>query len=59
LTADFAYTTITPTLGIGQQYVLPGAEPVYYTYTGASQTTCTPPGLYNPSIQATATTECP
>jgi len=62
LPGDYAFTTIVPTLGVGQQYVDPtlgvGNE-VYYTYTGASITTCSVPGPYNASIQATLLTGCP
>jgi len=57
--SDYAFTLIQPNLGVGQQYVLPGGSPVYYTYTGASITTCTVPGPYNASIQQTLNIGCP
>ena len=57
--ADYAFTLIVPTLGVGQQYVLPGSPVKYYTYTGASLTTCTAPGPYNASIQQTLNIGCP
>jgi len=57
--ADYAFTTIQPTLGVGQQYILPGGSPVYYTYTGSSITTCVVPGPYNGSIQQTLNIGCP
>jgi hypothetical protein len=57
--ADYALTLIQPTLGVGQQYVLPGLPVKYYTYTGSSITTCTVPGPYNGSIQATLNVGCP
>jgi hypothetical protein len=57
--ADYAFTLIQPTLGVGQQYVLPGSPVKYYTYTGASLTTCTVPGPYNASIQQTSNIGCP
>jgi hypothetical protein len=60
--ADYAFTTIVPTLGAGQRYIDPILGPgneVYYTYTGASITTCVVPGPYNASIQATLLTGCP
>lgn len=59
--ADYAFTTITPTptLGIGQQYVLPGSPNKFYTYTGSTLVTCVVPGPYNGSIQATVNTGCP
>lgn len=56
---DYAFTLIVPNLGVGQQYVLPGSPDVFYTYTGASITTCTVPGPYNASIQQTANIGCP
>ena len=56
--ADYAFTLIQPTLGVGQQYVLPGSPVKYYTYTGASLTTCTVPGPYNASIQQTSNIGC-
>ena len=55
---DYAFTKIVPTLGTGQQYVLPGSPNVYYTYTGVSSTYCTAPAQYNASIQATANIGC-
>lgn len=59
LEADYAFTLLVPDLGVGQQYVLPGSPNIFYTYTGSSVTTCTPPGQYNASIQRTSTTGCP
>jgi len=59
---DYAFTAIVPTLGAGQRYVDPTLGPgneVYYTYSGASITTCVVPGPYNASIQATLLTGCP
>lgn len=56
---DSGFTLIVPTLGIGQQYVLPGSPVKYYTYTGSSITSCTAPGGYNASIQQTSNIECP
>lgn len=55
----YAWTAIAPDLGTGQRYVLPGGTPVYYTYTGASQSASTPPSGYNASIQKTTFTGCP
>lgn len=55
----YAFTSIAPNLGTGQRYVLPSITPIYYTYTGASQTTSTPPSGYNASIQRTTFTGCP
>lgn len=53
-----AWTKITPTLGLGQRYVLPGVSPVFYYYNGISQTTL--PAGYNGSIQIVAgQTYCP
>jgi len=57
--ADYAFTLTVPTLGVGQQYVLPGSPVKYYTYTGSSITTCTVPGPYNGSIQQTLNIGCP
>jgi hypothetical protein len=57
--ADYAFTLIVPTLGVGQQYVLPGSPVKYYTYTGSSLTTCSAPGPYNASIQQTLNIGCP
>lgn len=57
--ADSAFTLIQPTLGAGQQYVLPGSPVKYYTYTGASITSCIAPGTYNASIQQTLNIGCP
>jgi hypothetical protein len=59
LPADYAFTAIAPTLGIGQRYILPGLTPIYYTYTGFSQSLRTPPTYYNASIQRVNTTGCP
>lgn len=56
---DYAFTLITPSLGVGQQYVLPGSPDIYYTYTGSSITTCSVPGPYNASIQVTLNIGCP
>jgi hypothetical protein len=56
---QYAFTAIAPDLGTGQRYVLPGVTPVYYTYTGASQSSATPPTGYNGSIQKTTFTGCP
>jgi hypothetical protein len=55
----YAFTTIIPNLGVGQRYVLPSGTPIYYTYTGATQTSATPPSGYNGSIQKTTLTGCP
>jgi hypothetical protein len=55
----YVFTSIAPNLGVGQRYVLPNITPVYYTYTGATQTTSTPPSGYNASIQRTTSTGCP
>jgi len=53
-----AWTKITPTLGVGQRYILPGMTPTYYTYSGVSQTTL--PAGYNGSIQiVVGQTGCP
>ena len=57
--ADYAFTLIQPTLGVGQQYVLPGSPVKYYTYTGASITSCIAPGTYDASIQQTLNIGCP
>lgn len=58
--ADYAFTTIAPTLGTGQRYVLPlSPDPKFYTYTGASITSCVIPSPYNASIQATGLVNCP
>jgi hypothetical protein len=57
--ADYAFTLIVPTLGAGQQYVLPGSPVKYYTYSGSSITTCVVPGPYNGSIQQTLNIGCP
>lgn len=59
--ADYAFTTIAPTLGAGQQYVLPlFPEPKFYTYTGApGLQSCVVPVPYNGSIQATDDIGCP
>lgn len=45
-----AYTTIAPS-GTGQRYVLPFPSTTYYTYTGNTVSSCTPPSGYNSSIQ--------
>ena len=53
-----AWTKITPVLGTGQRYVLPSGTPVFYYYTGTSQTTL--PSGYNGSIQiVSGQTYCP
>ena len=53
-----AWTKITPVLGTGQRYVLPGISPVFYYYNGIFQTTL--PAGYNGSIQIVAgQTYCP
>jgi hypothetical protein len=53
-----AWTKITPVLGLGQRYVLPGFSPVFYYYNGISQTTL--PAGYNGSIQiVSGQTYCP
>jgi hypothetical protein len=53
-----AWTKITPVLGLGQRYVLPGFSPVFYYYNGISQTTL--PAGYNGSIQiVSGSTYCP
>ena len=53
-----AWTKITPTLGVGQRYILPSSTPTYYTYNGVSQTTL--PAGYNGSIQiVSGQTGCP
>ena len=57
--ADYAFTTIAPTLGVGQQYVLPGSPNKFYIYTGSTLTTCVVPSPWNGSIQATVNTGCP
>lgn len=57
---DYAFTTEVPTLGAGQQYVLPlFPDPKFYTYTGFSIASCVVPGPYNASIQATNEIDCP
>ena len=57
--ADYALTKIAPTLGIGQQYVLPGSPNKFYTYSGVSFTSCVVPVPWNGSIQATSNMNCP
>lgn len=57
--ADYAFTTITPTLGTGQRYVLPSGTPIFYTWTGSSVEQSTPPTEYNGSIQITEFINCP
>ena len=53
-----AWTKITPVLGTGQRYVLPSITPVFYYYSGTSQTTL--PSGYNGSIQiVSGQTYCP
>jgi hypothetical protein len=52
------WTKITPALGFGQRYVLPGFSPTYYYYNGINQTTL--PAGYNGSIQiVSGSTYCP
>jgi hypothetical protein len=58
-TTTIAYTTLAPTLGTGQQYVLPGSTTLFYTYTGASSTFSFPPTEYNGSIQRANVLGCP
>lgn len=58
-TGDIAYTLIAPTLGTGQQYVLPGGTTIFYTYTGASSTFNSLPSGYNGSIQRANVLGCP
>ena len=55
----YQFTAIVPNLGVGQRYVLPSGSPIFYTYTGASQTTSTPPAGFNASIQRTTFVGCP
>jgi hypothetical protein len=57
--ADYAFTLLVPSLGAGQRYVLPGPPIKYYTYSGASITTCTVPVPYNSSIVQTLDIGCP
>lgn len=57
--ADYAFTLLVPSLGAGQRYVLPGPPTKYYTYSGASITTCTVPVPYNSSIIQTLDVGCP
>jgi len=57
--ADYAFTLLVPSLGAGQRYVLPGPPIKYYTYSGASITTCTVPVPYNSSIIQTLDIGCP
>jgi hypothetical protein len=57
--ADYAFTLLVPNLGAGQRYVLPGPPIKYYTYSGASITTCTVPVPYNSSIIQTLDIGCP
>lgn len=57
--ADYAFTLLVPSLGAGQQYVLPGPPTKYYTYSGASITTCIVPVPYNSSIIQTLDIGCP
>jgi len=53
-----AWTKIVPTLGTGQRYIFPSSTPVYYTFSGNSQTTL--PAGYNGSIQiVSGQTGCP
>jgi len=57
--ADYAFTLLVPSLGAGQRYVLPGPPTKYYTYSGASITTCIVPVPYNSSIIQTLDVGCP
>ena len=59
LQANYGYTTVPPTLGSGQQYVLPGTSTTFYTYTGVSQSYNYPPVSYNGSFQRTTLLGCP
>lgn len=56
-----AWTRISPTLGVGQRYILPSSTPSYYYYNGTSQgPQITIPSGYNGSIQrVTGYTYCP
>jgi hypothetical protein len=55
----YAFTTIFPDLGTGQRYVLPFPVETFYTFTGASKSSCTPPAGFNGSIQKTTFSNCP
>lgn len=60
LASDYVYTTINPSGGTGQRYVLPSATPTYYRYTGVSNNFTSEPSGYNGSIQIVAgQTDCP
>ena len=59
LASDYGYTTVAPTLGTGQQYVLPGGTTAFYTYTGVATSFSFPPTGYNGSFQRTTTLGCP
>ena len=53
-----AWTSINPSLGYGQRYILPSSTPTYYYYSGVTQNTL--PAGYNGSIQLVAgATYCP
>lgn len=56
-----AWTRISPTLGVGQRYILPSYTPTYYYYNGTSQGPQTSiPSGYNGSIQrVSGATYCP
>jgi hypothetical protein len=56
-----AWTRISPTLGVGQRYILPSSSPTYYYYNGTSQGPQTNiPSGYNGSIQrVSGATYCP
>ena len=56
-----AWTRISPTLGIGQRYILPGFTNQFYYYNGTSQGPQTNiPSGYNGSIQiVSGATYCP
>jgi hypothetical protein len=58
--SDYAWTTINPSGGTGQRYVLPGVEPKFYRYTGSSNSYTSAPSGYNGSIQiASGQMNCP
>jgi hypothetical protein len=55
--SGYAFTTIFPSLGVNQRFVLPSPYTVY-TYTGAYQDQTSPPSGYNASIQSTNSYNC-
>jgi hypothetical protein len=59
LPENYAFTAIAPTLGVGQQYILPGITPIFYTYTGFSESLHSAPAYYNASIQRGSVIGCP